>query len=98
MDETGADQDQQAAEGQIDVLRGVINQINWYMRERGLTHADLAARMGVSPGRVSQILGGGEDLTLRTLAALSVALDARFDINLSAWPSIAIAPRDLTPD
>ncbi|MGH3201158.1 MAG: helix-turn-helix domain-containing protein [Streptosporangiaceae bacterium] len=35
------------------------------MRERGLTRADLAARMGVSPGRVSQILGGGENLTLR---------------------------------
>jgi len=40
--------------------------------------------MGVSPGRVSQILGGGENLTLRTLAALSTALDARFDIQLSA--------------
>ena len=54
------------------------------MRERGLTRADLAARMGVSPGRVSQILGGGENLTLRTLAALSTALDARFDIELSS--------------
>jgi hypothetical protein len=31
---------------------------------------------------VSQILGGGENLTLRTLAALSTALDARFDIQL----------------
>ncbi len=40
--------------------------------------------MGVSPGRVSQILGGGENLTLRTLAALSTALDARFDIELSS--------------
>jgi transcriptional regulator with XRE-family HTH domain len=39
--------------------------------------------MGVSPGRVSQILGGGENLTLRTLAALSTALDARFGIELS---------------
>ena len=47
------------------------------------TRTDLAARMGVSPGRVSQILGGGENLTLRTLAALSTALDARFDIGLS---------------
>jgi transcriptional regulator with XRE-family HTH domain len=39
--------------------------------------------MGVSPGRVSQILGGGENLTLRTLAALSTALDARFDVALN---------------
>ncbi|HEX2743395.1 MAG TPA: hypothetical protein VHN16_03210 [Streptosporangiaceae bacterium] len=28
------------------------------------------------------ILGGGENLTLRTLAALSTALDARFDVQL----------------
>ena len=62
----------------------LINEINWHMRERGLTRAELAERMGVSPGRVSQILGGGENLTLRTLAALSAALDARLDIKLSA--------------
>jgi transcriptional regulator with XRE-family HTH domain len=62
----------------------LTNEITWYMREREITRADLAARMGVSPGRVSQILGGGENLTLRTLAALSAALDARFDVELSA--------------
>jgi transcriptional regulator with XRE-family HTH domain len=86
---TGVSPDHRATEGQIeDELLGLVtqltNEINWYMRERGLTRADLAARMGVSPGRVSQILGGGENLTLRTLAALSTALDARFDIELSA--------------
>jgi transcriptional regulator with XRE-family HTH domain len=40
--------------------------------------------LGVSPGRVSQILGGGENLTLRTLAALATALDARFDFELDS--------------
>jgi len=86
---TGVSPDHRATESQIqDELLALVtqltNEINWYMRERGLTRADLAARMGVSPGRVSQILGGGENLTLRTLAALSTALDARFDIELSA--------------
>ena len=85
----GASPDQRAAEVRIDEeLHGLItqltNEINWHMRERGLTRADLAARMGVSPGRVSQILGGGENLTLRTLAALSTALDAHFDLELSS--------------
>jgi transcriptional regulator with XRE-family HTH domain len=85
----GVSPDQRAAETQIDeellaLVTQLTNEINWYMRERGLTRADLAARMGVSPGRVSQILGGGENLTLRTLAALSTALDARFDVELSA--------------
>ncbi len=84
----GVSPDQRAADAQIDeemlaLVTQLTNEINWYMRERGLTRADLAARMGVSPGRVSQILGGGENLTLRTLAALSTALDARFDVELS---------------
>jgi transcriptional regulator with XRE-family HTH domain len=84
----GVSPDQRAADAQIDeemlaLVTQLTNEINWHMRERGLTRADLAARMGVSPGRVSQILGGGENLTLRTLAALSTALDARFDIELT---------------
>lgn len=84
-----ASADQQADQAQLDeemygLVTGLTNEINWLMRERGLTRADLAARMGVSPGRVSQILGGGENLTLRTLAALSIALDARFGIELTS--------------
>jgi transcriptional regulator with XRE-family HTH domain len=86
---TDVSPDHRATESQIEdellaLVTQLTNEINWYMRERGLTRADLAARMGVSPGRVSQILGGGENLTLRTLAALSTALDARFDVELSA--------------
>ena len=82
--------DQRATDTQIDeemlaLVTQLTNEITWHMRERGITRADLAARMGVSPGRVSQILGGGENLTLRTLAALSTALDARFDIELSEF-------------
>ena len=62
----------------------LTNEITFHMRECGISRADLAARMGVSPGRVSQILGGGENLTLRTLAALATALDARFGIELTS--------------
>jgi transcriptional regulator with XRE-family HTH domain len=86
---TGVSPDRRATENLVEdellaLVTQLTNEINWYLRERGLTRADLAARMGVSPGRVSQILGGGENLTLRTLAALSTALDARFDVELSA--------------
>ncbi|MGH3198925.1 MAG: helix-turn-helix domain-containing protein [Streptosporangiaceae bacterium] len=85
----GVSPDQRAGQTKIDEeMHGLVtqltNEITWHMRERGLTRADLAARMGVSPGRVSQILGGGENLTLRTLAALATALDARFDFELSS--------------
>jgi transcriptional regulator with XRE-family HTH domain len=104
----GVGSDQRTAETQVDqemlaLVTQLTNEITWCLRERGLTRADLAARMGVSPGRVSQILGGGENLTLRTLAALSTALDARFDIELSAlkaddaYTSLSAAPADAVP-
>lgn len=81
--------DHRAIDAKVDEeMHGLVtqltNEITFYMRERGLSRADLAARMGVSPGRVSQILGGGENLTLRTLAALASALDARFDVELTS--------------
>jgi DNA-binding phage protein len=40
--------------------------------------------MGVSPGRVSQILSGDENLTLRTLSSVVTALGAEFEVNLHA--------------
>jgi transcriptional regulator with XRE-family HTH domain len=58
----------------------VTDEITWQMRSLGLTRADLAARMGVSPGRVSQVLSGGENMTLRTLAGLAAAVGGRFEV------------------
>jgi antitoxin component HigA of HigAB toxin-antitoxin module len=62
------------------LITEVTNEVNWRMREDHMTRADLAGRMGVSPGRVSQVLSGGENLTLRTLVSLATALDGRFDV------------------
>jgi transcriptional regulator with XRE-family HTH domain len=83
----GVTSGQEAIEARVDeelslLVTQLMNEINWHMRERGLTRADLASRMGVSPGRISQVLSGGENLTLRTLAGLATALDARFDMDL----------------
>ena len=64
------------------LITQVTNETDLHLRERNLTRADLASRMGVSPGRVSQVLSGGENLTLRTLASLAVALDAGFEVRL----------------
>jgi hypothetical protein len=76
-----------ATEQQVDsaltrLITQITNEINWSMREHGISRADLAGRMGVSPGRVSQVLSGGDNLTLRTLAALATALDAEFQVEL----------------
>ena len=83
----GATSGQGAPEARVEeelsqLVTQLTNEINWYMHARGLTRADLAGRMGVSPGRVSQVLSGGENLTLRTLAGLATALDARFSLEL----------------
>src|SRR5258707_3646824 len=90
----GATSGQGALEARVDaelsqLVTQLTNEINWYMHERGLSRADLASRMGVSPGRVSQVLSGGENLTLRTLAGLATALDARFGIDLRPCEPIA---------
>jgi plasmid maintenance system antidote protein VapI len=55
----------------------VTAQIVEYMRSVGMSRAALARSMGVTAGRVSQILSGAENLTLSTLAAVAVALDTR---------------------
>jgi len=83
----GISPDQRAIEARTDeelsrMVTDLTNEINWHLHERNLTRADLANRMGVSPGRVSQILSGGENLTMRTLAGLATALDAQFELEL----------------
>lgn len=72
-----------------DLITQVTNEIDWLMRENQVSRADLAARMGVSPGRVSQVMSGGENLTLRTLASLASALDAHFELELRPAGALA---------
>jgi transcriptional regulator with XRE-family HTH domain len=56
-----------------DTLVGLIGSL-------GITRTELAERLGVSAGRVSQILSGDENLTLRSLAAFGWALGLRFGL------------------
>ena len=67
-----------------DLVRAVVDEVVWFMSEHKVSRADLAQSMGVSPGRVSQILSGDENLTLRTLSSVVTALGAEFEINLQA--------------
>lgn len=62
--------------------RDVTTAITWFMKERQISKRELAGRMKITPGRVSQILSGDENLTLRTLATVCVALDAHFKVDL----------------
>jgi transcriptional regulator with XRE-family HTH domain len=66
-----------------DLVRLVVDEVSWYITEHKISRADLAQSMGVSPGRVSQILSGDENLTLRTLSGVLGALGANIELNLS---------------
>ena len=51
------------------------------LRELGMTQKDLAAAIGVSAGRISQIIKGEPGMSLKTLARIEAALD--FDLGAS---------------
>jgi transcriptional regulator with XRE-family HTH domain len=65
-----------------DLARLVVDEITWYMREHKVSRTELAQAMNVSPGRVSQVLSGDENLTLRTLSGVLAALGAQIDLTL----------------
>ena len=69
-------------DGPADLTRVFADEVSWYMSEHKVTRADLAQAMGVSPGRVSQILSGDENLTLRTISGVLAALGAELEVIL----------------
>jgi transcriptional regulator with XRE-family HTH domain len=77
--------------------RDMTTAITWYMKERGITKRELANRLDVTPGRVSQILSGDENLTLRTLATMAAALDAHFQVGLAENKPAEAALHSFTP-
>jgi transcriptional regulator with XRE-family HTH domain len=57
------------------LLTRLSRHITAEMQTQDLTQADLADRAGKSPSYVSRMLGGGVNVTLKTIAAFEVALD-----------------------
>ena len=66
------------------LVLGLNEQVVSRMEAMGLRRSDIARRMGVSRAYITRILKGNPNLTLRSIAALSVALDTR--------PIIALQP------
>ncbi len=63
------------------------------MEALGLTRTELAARMGVSRARVTQVLSGTDNLTLKTLVAVANALDSSVELKVEPRPRKAVAAR-----
>ena len=62
-----------AEERSWDHAMDISASVHHRMAELGMNGKELAVRLGVTPGRVSQILKGDENLTLKTLARLEEA-------------------------
>lgn len=69
------------------------------LRSSGLTQSELAARLGKTKGFVSQIMGGGNNLTLRTLADVAGAIGCRVQVKLVSEKkgSVALPRSSSTP-
>ncbi len=62
----------------------VGEQIVARMEKQRMSQADLARKLGVSRARISQILSGNDNLTLKSIVAVAVGLDCRVDFHLRA--------------
>jgi len=62
------------------LVGSVTDVLNALVHALGLSQKELARRLGVTEGRVSQILSGSRGLTLNTLAAVGSATGVRFDL------------------
>ena len=52
------------------------------MEDLGMTRTKLAAAVGVSKARISQILSGYDNLTLKSLVAVAAGLESQIELRL----------------
>jgi transcriptional regulator with XRE-family HTH domain len=69
---------------QEELILDVTEALTQALETAGVTRAELARRLGRSPGFVSQVFGGRRNLTLRTIADIASALSLRPALTLSA--------------
>ena len=74
---------------QEELILDVTESLTEAIENTGITRAELARRLGRSPGFVSQLLGGGRNLTLRTIADISAALSLRPEFQFRRRESIS---------
>lgn len=73
-------------EGTIDDFIRAISDV---LQEAEMTRADLARAIGKTPGYVSKVLGGSENLTVRTMNTIAAGLELAVRVRLE--------PRDMQP-
>ena len=71
---------------QEEFILDVTETLTQSLLDSGVTKAELAKRLKRSPGFVSQVFGGGRNLTLRTISDIAAALSLRPTLKLSSAP------------
>lgn len=69
---------------QEELIVQVTEALTQALEHAGVKKVELAKRLGKSPGFVSQVFGGGRNLTLRTVADIAGALSLRPTLELSS--------------
>src|SRR5687768_1629868 len=67
---------------QEELILEVTEALLQAMDKAGVTQAELAQRLGKTRGFISQVLAGGRNLTLRTIADFADALDERVRVQV----------------
>ena len=71
--------------GKLFAMEGLVTDatelVARLMAEAGVNKAELARRLGTSRARVTQLLGGETNMTVRTLAELAFALGAEVKLD-----------------
>lgn len=75
----------------------VTDTVSGLVDAAGVSQRELARRLGVSEARISQILSGSENLTLRSVAALGWALGVRIGVSPSQMQNRAGTPAESDP-
>ncbi len=68
---------------QEELMLEVTEALTAALKRVGVSQTELARRLHKTKGFVSQVLSGGRNLTLRTLADVADALDQRVQVELS---------------
>lgn len=66
-----------------ELIVEVAEALSKVMEEESMTKTELARRLGKTKGFISQLLGGGRNLTLRTIADVADTLGCHVQVTLS---------------
>jgi transcriptional regulator with XRE-family HTH domain len=82
-----------------ELILAVTNAISEEMDRQDMTKAELAERLGRTRGEVTQLLSGGRNLTLATIAELADAIGCRVHVELrpSGRPAVRAPRRSAQP-